>query len=172
MSIITLENIDKALEAEHEAMKVGFNPDIALIASTEKTAKIKWLTDPKNITQYEEVYGSKGRQIIVCRILLDGTEYAAIFDFNTNKGYCVRVIRFNGEIKRFEDLNMISDDEEWMTVSDIFNKQSVFEGKLIHQWYWNTKVTRELKYGVPSKFYRDRGFNVDDIARINNPYNK
>jgi len=125
------------------------NIDSKSVVSTSKTANIKMLDDEISIFINEK--GQTTPLLIVARCSLDGLEYAAIFDTNTNKSFSVELVRVKGQIKYFKDLDGIGRDEEWAVVSDFFLDSNVFERNRIIYWIWNTRLHAQLGGSVPQQ---------------------
>lgn len=117
--------------------------DANYVDSTTKQADIKLLT--KEISVFVNEYGRATPILIVGLAMLDGQEYAALFDTTTKKAYVVEVIRKKGEIKYFKDLDGIGQDEEWAVMSNFFLKEKVYDYNRISFWIWNTTKLYQTK---------------------------
>lgn len=117
------------------------------IARTIRTSNITMVTD--QISVFVNEYGQQTPMLIVAICKLDSTEYAALFDTTTGKAYSVEVVRENGIIKFFKDLDGIGQDEEWGVVTTFFQQNNVFEQNRIRTWLWNTKTSASLGGAIP-----------------------
>jgi hypothetical protein len=117
------------------------------VATTYNTANIKMLDDVISLFLTET--GQATPILIVARCKLDSIEYAALFDTSTSKCYAVEVVRENGEIKYFKDMDTLGRDEEWAVISNFFLDNNVYERNRIIKWIWNTRLTAALGGGIP-----------------------
>jgi len=122
-----------------------FEVTTADIARTGRTAHIRMIST--DISLFINHYGQATPMLIVARCKLDGDEYAALFDGKTKKAYAVKVVRKNGEILEFQDLDGIGQDEEWGVVSKFFLDQKVYDMNRINLWYRNSKLRQDLSGG-------------------------
>ena len=117
----------------------------ASIAKTTKTASFKITS--KDISVFVNEYGQRTPILIVATCKLDEIEYAALYDTTTTKRYVVEIVKVNGDIKEFRDLDGDSQDEEWAVVSNFFLKEKVYEKHRIDGWVQNTSLRQKLSMG-------------------------
>lgn len=110
--------------------------DTGYVHSTTKQAAIK-LTS-KDIFVFVNEEGKTTPVLIVALAKLDNIEYAALFDQYDKKAYAVEVIRKNGQIKYFRDLDGPGQDHEWAVISNFFLKEQVYDYNRISFWIYNT----------------------------------
>lgn len=122
-----------------------FEVTTADIARTERTAHIRMIST--DISQFLNHLGQPTPMLIVARCKLDDKEYAALFDGIGKKGYAVEVVRKNGEILEFRDLDGLGQDEEWGVISKFFLDNKVYDLNRIILWYRNSKLRKDLSGG-------------------------
>jgi len=148
------EKYNKQLE-EMGPPEATFNASPKDIARTIKTSAITMVSD--EITIFTNEHGHRTPILIVATCKLDNNEYAALFDTTTKKAYTVEVIRENGIIKYFKDLDGILDDEEWGVITTFFLDNNVFETNRIYKWLWNTRITSSLGGAIPTTLLKKWG---------------
>lgn len=119
--------------------------DVSLVHSTTKTANIRLVTDEIRI--FRNHHGQLTPILIVAEAKLDNRYYAALYDSKTTKRYVVEVVRINGEITEFRDLDGPDQDEEWAVMSNFFLKAQVYEKYRIDDWVTNTRLRQKLSLG-------------------------
>lgn len=115
------------------------------VDTTTKTANIRLLDSEINV--FLNHYGQITPLLIVGRCSLDGIEYAAIYDTDTKKAYAVEIVRRNGQITEFRDLDRAGQDEEWGVVSNFFLKEKIYDRNRIDLWIRNTRLRQSLSLG-------------------------
>lgn len=115
------------------------------IHRTTKMAGIKLLDS--DISIFVNHYGQRTPLLIVGRCQVDEREYAAIYDTDTEKAYAVEIVRVNGEIQEFRDLDGPAQDEEWGVISNFFLQKKVFDKNRIDMWIRNTRLRQKLALG-------------------------
>jgi hypothetical protein len=121
--------------------------DLGAIKSTYSTTKIEMITD--DIEIFRNHQGVDTPILILARAKMEGGEYAALFDTNTKMGYVVAVVRVNGIIKEFKDIDGLWSDEEWAVINEFFQQNNVFATNRIFQWTWNSSLNPKLNNHIP-----------------------
>jgi len=121
--------------------------DSKQIDTTTKQANIKMLDN--SICVFVNSHGQATPILIVARAKVDDIEYAALFDSTTKKAYAVELIRENGQIKYFRDLDGPNQDEEWAVISNYFLKEKVYDKNKISMWIWNTMKLHQRGVKAP-----------------------
>lgn len=125
------------------------------IAATTRTANIELLSD--EITVFVNAYGQRTPILVVGRCRCDGIEYGALFHTGLNqsdpdrgKCYVVELVRVNGEIKEFRDLDGVLDDEAFGVIANFFLDNNIYERNRIYKWIFNTRISGDLSGRIPT----------------------
>jgi hypothetical protein len=128
---------------EEEDSKLTVTPHD--IRTTISTSHIVMTSD--EIMVFVNEVGRATPILIVAQCKLDGIEYAALYDTKTEKRYIVELIRHNGIIKEFRDLDSERSDEEWGVLTTYFLEQKVYDKHKIDNWIRNTSLRSQLTLG-------------------------